>query len=235
MSDNLDDYNFSIIRNCLDRIFHDVELEAFCFDHYYDEVFNNLSRGMQKGEKITLLLRHCRTLPHRMEKLLSRLEEKDPEIFAYFDIRKTKEQLKNQSQKRSSPLIEEILEWKILHHNSQFFLREVDFFLEALATYSLDPSLKLISEAGLTWQRNLKDKLTIFNYKFEHINTTYIYDLHDKMTHFHLIVQKIMGDVDHEDFLYLHQWFLEFKKILWNMLEISDDHIKKTAQALQPN
>lgn len=60
------------LRKRLDN-FHDVELDSFCQENYY-EVYNNFSRGMRKDEKITHLIDHIiRT--NGIETLIIQLEE----------------------------------------------------------------------------------------------------------------------------------------------------------------
>jgi hypothetical protein len=229
MSLNFKYYNFRAIRKCLDRAFDDVELDSFCQDFYYESVYSKISRGMRKDEKITLLMDHGRKLPYFLEELLSLVDEVNPKVFKYFEEKITKKNI------NKNVLIETILEWKILHHDSQFFILEVDKLLGSFANYRLDPSLELISKAGLTWQENSVPKLTKLNYNFRYAKTIELNRLYDKISQIKPIVQKMMSDIDHEAFLHLHRWFIELKNILWKILEISDRNIKETAQALQPN
>ncbi len=61
--------NTAKIRRLLNTAFSDPDLDAFCQDYFYD-IFNRFGRGLQKGEKITLLLDHCRRTPGGFAKLL---------------------------------------------------------------------------------------------------------------------------------------------------------------------
>ncbi len=56
------------IRRLLTQAFDDPSLDAFCQD-YFPSVYDRFSRGMQKGEKITILLDHCRRIANGFEVL----------------------------------------------------------------------------------------------------------------------------------------------------------------------
>ncbi len=66
---DLDAPNPAKIRNLLNTAFDDPGLDAFC-QGYFPAVFDRFGRGMQKVEKLTLLLDHCR-IPDGFEKLLT--------------------------------------------------------------------------------------------------------------------------------------------------------------------
>jgi hypothetical protein len=62
------------IRRLLTDAFDDPGLDAFCQDYFY-VVYRNFSRGMQRTEKLNLLLDHCRRAPRGLESLLEALQE----------------------------------------------------------------------------------------------------------------------------------------------------------------
>jgi S1-C subfamily serine protease len=65
----------SALRTHLQRL-DDVQIESLCLDHFPD-VYDKFSRGLQRGEKINLLLDHCRRNPEdaaRLAVLLKRGE-----------------------------------------------------------------------------------------------------------------------------------------------------------------
>ncbi len=57
------------IRQLLDLAFDDAGLDAFCLD-YFEEVYDRFGRGLQKIEKLTLLLNHCRRTQQHFHALL---------------------------------------------------------------------------------------------------------------------------------------------------------------------
>lgn len=61
------------IRKKLNQLFDDADLTDFCLD-YFPDVFDKFGRGMQKNEKISLLLDHCRRFPNRQQTLLDALK-----------------------------------------------------------------------------------------------------------------------------------------------------------------
>lgn len=56
------------IRRLFTQVFDNPSLDAFCQD-YFSAVDDRFSRGMQKGEKITILLDHCRRIANGFEVL----------------------------------------------------------------------------------------------------------------------------------------------------------------------
>ena len=62
------------VRKQLNRLLSDSELDELCLD-YFPRMYDRFSRGLQKNEKITLLLDHCRRDPEQFQKLLELLEE----------------------------------------------------------------------------------------------------------------------------------------------------------------
>lgn len=67
-SDDSQTHNIKEIRNQLNKGFDEPELDAMILD-YFPEVYNNLSRGMRKDEKITILLDACRRQPDGYDQL----------------------------------------------------------------------------------------------------------------------------------------------------------------------
>ncbi len=64
-----------VLRSQLKQMFDDPELDAFCMDNY-PKIYDKFGRGMDRNEKINLLLDYCRRLPKGYEQLLIALEEK---------------------------------------------------------------------------------------------------------------------------------------------------------------
>ena len=69
------------IRKRLNDAFDDPELTAFCHDCFLP-VYDKFARGMQKDEKISLLLAHCRRHPTRVQALFSAIRE-EVELYPY--------------------------------------------------------------------------------------------------------------------------------------------------------
>jgi len=72
----LEESNFAQTKNVrirMNRSFDDVQLDAFILDNF-PEIYDRLSRGMQKDEKLTLLLDYCRRNQSLFELLISCLE-----------------------------------------------------------------------------------------------------------------------------------------------------------------
>ncbi|MBD3308977.1 hypothetical protein GF339_21400 [candidate division KSB3 bacterium] len=71
------------IRKLLEVVFDDASLEAFCLDHF-EEVYDRFSRGLQKIEKLTLLLDHCRDSEHFNTLLQAMHTYNHPQFEAFF-------------------------------------------------------------------------------------------------------------------------------------------------------
>lgn len=61
------------IRHRLNHSFDDPQIDAFLLD-YFPDVYDRVSRGMRKDEKLSLLLDHCRRSETRIQYLISCLE-----------------------------------------------------------------------------------------------------------------------------------------------------------------
>ena len=68
------DWDTEVIRQLLTEAFSDGELTTLCFDHFRP-VYENLSSGMSKGQKIQLLLDHC-TREEQVEVLLELVKDR---------------------------------------------------------------------------------------------------------------------------------------------------------------
>ncbi len=73
MSHNLQLCSPHEIRELLNLVFDDAELDAFCVD-YFPDVYDQFGRGLRKNEKLTLLLGYCRS-PKRFEGLLRAMHD----------------------------------------------------------------------------------------------------------------------------------------------------------------
>ena len=69
----------AVIRQFLRERFDDEELDALCFD-YFADVQHDFTLGMAKGQKIQLLLDHCRR-QNRLPDLLAALERERPDLY----------------------------------------------------------------------------------------------------------------------------------------------------------
>jgi hypothetical protein len=69
----------AVIRQFLRKRFNDEELDALCFD-YFADVQQDFTLGMTKGQKISLLLDHCRR-QKRLRDLLAALERERPDLY----------------------------------------------------------------------------------------------------------------------------------------------------------
>lgn len=63
------------LRQQLNATFDDVELDAFCLDHFPD-AYDKFSRGQRRDEKIHILLEHCTRQPGGLEELANQLTER---------------------------------------------------------------------------------------------------------------------------------------------------------------
>jgi CheY-like chemotaxis protein len=75
-------WNLAKIRRLLTDAFSDQELTNLCFD-YFGLVYNNFSAGMDKAQKIQLLLSHCARFGE-LDKLLKLAREHNPHQYARF-------------------------------------------------------------------------------------------------------------------------------------------------------
>jgi hypothetical protein len=76
-------WNTSAIRDLLTAAFSDEELTTLCFDKF-PSVYEDLSSGMSKGQKIQRLLGHCRR--HQgFDTLVSLVRERNPAQYAQFE------------------------------------------------------------------------------------------------------------------------------------------------------
>ena len=75
-------YNTAAVRDLLNAAFSDDELMALCFDHFR-EVYNNLSSGMSKGQKIQQLLDHC-IRREQIPALLAEVQARNPAQYRRF-------------------------------------------------------------------------------------------------------------------------------------------------------
>lgn len=69
----------AVIRQFLRERFDDEELDALCFD-YFADVQHDFTLGITKGQKIQLLLDHCRR-QNRLPDLLAALERERPDLY----------------------------------------------------------------------------------------------------------------------------------------------------------
>ena len=75
-------YNTKAVRDLLTTALDDEGLTALCYDHF-SPVYDDLSAGMGKRQKIQRLLDYCERHV-QMEKLLSLIEERNPVQYARF-------------------------------------------------------------------------------------------------------------------------------------------------------
>lgn len=74
------------IRNLLNNVFDDADLDAFCLD-FFPEVYDYFGRGLQKKEKLTILLKYCHR-PNSFKMLLKAIYEYDhPEFHTFFQAK----------------------------------------------------------------------------------------------------------------------------------------------------
>jgi outer membrane protein assembly factor BamB len=76
-------WNTAAVRDLLTAAFSDQEIQTLCFDYFY-EVYQNLSGGMGKGEKIQRLLDYCQR-HDRIEDLVTIVQEENPAQYARFE------------------------------------------------------------------------------------------------------------------------------------------------------
>lgn len=96
-------YSLEEIRQLLERIFDDAGLDAFCLDHF-EEVYDRFARGLQKTEKLTMLLSYCRA-PERYQTLLKALHAcSHPEVQTFFIQKRIALTNKRVENERSLPL-----------------------------------------------------------------------------------------------------------------------------------
>ena len=74
--------NTASIRDLLTAAFSDEELTTLCFDHFRS-VYDNFSGGMNKGQKIQLLLDYC-ARRDRFSQLLQLVREHNPAQYNRF-------------------------------------------------------------------------------------------------------------------------------------------------------
>jgi hypothetical protein len=80
-------WNISAIRDLLTTAFSDEEMTTLCFDHFHP-VYERLSSGMSKGQKIQYLLDHC-SRREGFDRLVSLVQERNPAQYARFQRRLT--------------------------------------------------------------------------------------------------------------------------------------------------
>ena len=78
-------WNRQTIRRLLSAALSDEELTTFCFDHFA-EVYEDLSAGMSKGQKIQRLLDHC-ARHGQIDRLLALIREQNPVQYQRFRTR----------------------------------------------------------------------------------------------------------------------------------------------------
>ncbi|MGB0383865.1 MAG: hypothetical protein ACPGWR_03495 [Ardenticatenaceae bacterium] len=75
------------IRKLLNRVFDDANLDAFCQDYFFEEVYDKFGRGQGKQEKLNVLLGYCRSTI-RFEMLLWAMHKcQEQEFFAFFQAK----------------------------------------------------------------------------------------------------------------------------------------------------
>jgi hypothetical protein len=78
-------WDTDVIRQLLTEAFDDQELTTLCFDHFRT-VYENLSSGMSKGQKIQYLLDYC-VRQGQIEVLLELVKERNPTKYDHFALR----------------------------------------------------------------------------------------------------------------------------------------------------
>jgi hypothetical protein len=76
------EWNTAAMRDLLTAAFDDEELTTLCFDHFLP-VYEDLSSGMSKGQKVQRLLDHC-TRHDQLGTLVRLVEERNPAQYARF-------------------------------------------------------------------------------------------------------------------------------------------------------
>ncbi len=81
-------YNTEVIRNLLLTSFDDISLTELCFDHF-QEVHNKFAIGMDKRQKVQLLIDHI-LQKSQVENLLIQIQRKSPEKYTEYEDRLVK-------------------------------------------------------------------------------------------------------------------------------------------------
>lgn len=90
MSTSVLHYNLRELRILLNTVFDDTDLDAFCLD-YVAEVYDKISRGQNKTEKLNTLLDYCRRTQARFDRLLRGMYEcNEPEFHAFLHDKEPK-------------------------------------------------------------------------------------------------------------------------------------------------
>lgn len=240
MSGKSHSYSLTAIHDLLNEAFDDPKLDSFCMDHF-SYTYDKFSYGMRKDVKINCLLHDCRKNVPELQRLLGIVRDKVPGIYQKFEIRlvrtKTEEPLISDKISTTDPisLLDELKEWKLVHHNVQSLLNKLEAVFGYLDEYSFTNNPHSLRRAGLAWQRYCVNTLkSIFDkWQLQYANTPELALLREEIIVIEPIARELMSEITNYQFNELHLWFAGFRGLLWDILTIADTRIMVLVENLR--
>ncbi len=231
-------YNTSKIRRLLNLAFDDSELRAFCMD-YFPNVYDKFSEGMRRDIKINLLLDHCRRNPTNFDKLLDIMRKNKDDLFTQYEPYIVSDQLVSRTIISRAPveLFAELVEWKLIHNESQILLNVLDIPLGYLTAYRFKPDPERLDDAGYKWQELCVPKLRSVpdKWNLQYAYTYVFYDLQNQISSLDKITRYLMQtDIRKPEFKIVFSQLAELRGILWDVLTAADKRIGAIIEALHP-
>ena len=227
MSNPEQSYNLRQIRKLL-NLFDDSDLEAWCLGDF-PNVFDKFGRGMNKQEKITLLLAYCRRDPiRRFELLLEIVRSEDKEAFKRFEPSLRGNSLGGVKVTELKRLFFELREWKLIHHDVQNLLDEIDQSLKFLTWYKFKKDPDWLEKGLLAWNKLQLSKLKNLpdRWQIQYIDHPSFSYLNEYPILISLLVEKLINEISDVDFKKVYLKYSECREICSSILQTADQNIK---------
>jgi hypothetical protein len=231
MSNGEQSYNLSQIRKLL-NLFDDLELSAWCLDHF-PTVYEKFSSGMRKDKKINLLLTYCRRGPNRFEQLLAIVQAEDEEAFKQFEpslIGEGSQPLLALGMERATlrRLLSELSEWKVIHNDVQDLLDEMEKPFNYFTSYNFKRDTDWLEQGIFAWDKLQASKLSQIpdQWDFQYADSSSLGELPQKAKVIDEVAEQLMNEVTEVNFKFLYRQFNQFRGVLWQLLQTADQKIK---------
>lgn len=134
-----------------------------------------------------------------------------------------------------SDLLSELVEWKLIHSDSQKLLSALNVPVGYLKSLRDVPNPHILDIAGDTWQELCIPKMrSVDRWNLQYAHTSELDSLREQVSSHDEITRQLRPtDVRDLELESLYSRLLELKGILWEVLTAADEKIKASVEALQ--
>jgi len=240
---NMTDYNIGVIFQMLTEAFDSASLWRLCRDtKLLEPICNRVNRNAPINEVADEVIAYCRQ-QYILDELLHIVRNNRERQFGRFEP--YLESFDGQpllvsgvvSKTELSDLIHELMEWKLIHNDSQELLTALSIPFDYLTICRFRPDLDALEQAGYKWQELCVSKLRSVpdKWNLQYAYTPALDSLREQTLSLDEITRQLMRmEVRDPEFRPVYSQLAELKGTLWDVLTAADKRIMVLVEALQP-